>query len=118
MSDPQRLGSYGAFVLVSKVFCEDTIRPIIDGRMPGFRQLIVDRTSQTILGFHIAGDRAVGIVAMAAIAIASKLRVNEVAQIPLLSPPNTDVPLRAVSLAASELRPRQTKRRDFVRFAA
>jgi Pyridine nucleotide-disulphide oxidoreductase, dimerisation domain len=65
---------------------EGTIRPIIDGRMPDSAKPIVDQRSQTILGFHIVGERAVEIVPMAAIAIASKRRVDELAQIPLSFP--------------------------------
>ena len=40
---------------------------------------------------------------MAAIAIASKLRVGELARIPLSFPTYTDILFRAVSLAAIEL---------------
>ena len=105
-------------VLVSKVFFEATFRPIIDGRTTGFCKLIVDRTSGTILGCHMVGERAVEIAQMAAIAMAGGMRVDELARIPLSFPTYADVLFRAVSRAAVELQPAPTERQDFVRFAA
>jgi len=105
-------------VLVSKVFFEATFRPIIDGRTTGFCKLIVDRTSGTILGCHMVGERAVEIAQMAAIAMAGGMRVDELARIPLSFPTYADVLFRAVSRAAVELQPARTEQQDFVRFAA
>src|SRR5215831_8011013 len=92
-------------VLVSKVFFEATFRPIIDGRTTGFCKLIVDRTSGTILGCHMVGERAVEIAQMAAIDMAGGMRVDELARIPLSFPTYADVLFRAVSRAAVELQP-------------
>lgn len=97
---------------------EDTIRPIIDGRTTGFCKLIVDRTSRTILGCHIVGERAVEIVQMAAIAIAGRIRVDELALIPISFPTYTEVLFRAVSLAVAELEPVSASRQQFMNFAA
>jgi dihydrolipoamide dehydrogenase len=105
-------------VLVAQALFQNTIRPIVDGRTTGFCKLIVDRKSHTILGCHIVGERAVEIVQMAAIAIAGKLRVDELARIPLSFPTYTDILFRAVSLAATELDSSRGKRQDFLRFAA
>lgn len=105
-------------VLVSKVLFEDTIRPIIDGRTSGFCKLIVDRTSGMILGCHIVGERAVEIVQMAAIAIAGRIPIDKLAQIPISFPTYADVLFRAVGLAAGELQSMRTERQAFIRFAA
>jgi dihydrolipoamide dehydrogenase len=105
-------------IFVSKAFFENTIRPTIDGRTIGFCKLIVDRTSRTILGCHIVGERAVDIVQVATIAMAARMRVDELAIIPISFPTYTDVLFQAVSLAAIELRSNRTERQDFVRFAA
>lgn len=105
-------------VLVAKALFAETIRPIIDGRMTGFCKLIVDRTSHTILGCHMVGERAVEIVQMAAIAMAGEMRVEELARIPLSFPTYADVLFRAVSRAAIELQPGRSERQAFVRFAA
>jgi dihydrolipoamide dehydrogenase len=105
-------------VLVAKALFQNTIRPIVDGRTTGFCKLIVDRKSHTILGCHIVGERAVEIVQMAAIAIAGRLRVDELARIPLSFPTYTDILFRAVSLAATELEPSRRTQQDFLGFAA
>lgn len=105
-------------IVVSKVRFEDTIRPIIDGRTIGFCKLIVDRASRTILGCHIVGERAVEIVQMAAIAIAGRIRVDELTLIPISFPTYTDVLFRAVSLAAAELQTVSAARQQFMNFAA
>lgn len=105
-------------IFVSKVLFKDTIRPIIDGRTTGFCKLIVDRKSGTILGCHMVGERAVEIVQMAAIAIAGRMRVDDLALIPISFPTYTDVLFRAVSLAAAELQPVRAGRQEFTHFAA
>jgi dihydrolipoamide dehydrogenase len=56
-----------------------TTRPIIDGRAHGFCKLIVDRLTRMVLGCHVVGDRAVDIVQTAAIVIAAKMRVDDLA---------------------------------------
>lgn len=105
-------------IIVSKVPFEDVIRPTIDGRTIGFCKLIVDRTSRTILGCHMVGERAVEIVQMAAIAMAGGIRVDELAHIPLSFPTYADVVFRAIDLAALELRSSHIEQTDFMRFAA
>jgi hypothetical protein len=47
----------------------------------GFCKLVVDRATYKILGCHVVGERAVEIIQVAAIAIASGMRVDELAQV-------------------------------------
>jgi dihydrolipoamide dehydrogenase len=63
-----------------------TTRTIIDGRTEGFCKLVVDRASYKILGCHVVGERAVEISQVAAIVMASGMRVDELARIPLSFP--------------------------------
>jgi len=90
-------------ILVSKVLFEDASRPQIDGRTTGFCKLIVDRTTHTILGCHIVGERAVEIIQMASIAMIGGVTVDDLARIPLAFPTYTGVLLRAAYLATAEL---------------
>lgn len=73
-------------ILTSTVRFDSTMRTIIDGRKTGFCKLIVDRQSARILGCHIVGERAGEIVQVAALAIATKMRVDELAHVPLAFP--------------------------------
>ncbi len=98
-------------VVVSRVPFDSAMRPIIDGRTAGFCKLIVDRKSRTILGCHIVGERAVEIIQMAAIAMASGFRVDDLARIPLSFPTYTGVLWRAAYFATSELRQSKTEPR-------
>ena len=90
-------------VLVSKTLFEDALRPTIDGRTTGFCKLIVDRGTNTILGCHIVGERAVEIIQMASIAMVGGVQIDELARIPLSMPTYTGVLLRAVNRATAEL---------------
>jgi pyruvate/2-oxoglutarate dehydrogenase complex dihydrolipoamide dehydrogenase (E3) component len=45
-------------VITATVRFDTTTRTIIDGRTDGFCKLIVDRTTATILGCHVVGDRS------------------------------------------------------------
>jgi dihydrolipoamide dehydrogenase len=90
-------------VLVSKTMFEDAIRPTIDGRTTGFCKLIIDRSTHTILGCHIVGERAVEIIQMASIAMVGGLRIDDLARLPLSMPTYTGVLLRAAYLATAEL---------------
>jgi len=73
-------------VLAAIVHFDSTTRTIIDGRTTGFCKLIVDRQTYKILGCHVVGERAVEITQVAAIAIASGMRVDDLARIPLSYP--------------------------------
>src|SRR5205814_838549 len=57
-------------------------RPIIDGRPTGFCKLVADRETHTILGCHIVGERAVELAQLAALAVASGMKVEQLALVP------------------------------------
>ena len=78
-------------------------RPIIDGRPTGFCKLIVDRQRHTILGCHIVGERAVELAQLAAIAIAAKMTVEQLALVPFSFPTYANAVGRAAIKAAREL---------------
>ena len=78
-------------------------RPIIDGRTTGFCKVIVDRTTHSILGCHVVGERAVELAQVAAVAIAAAMTVEQFARIPISFPTYTNVLGRAVLDAARQL---------------
>ena len=90
-------------VVVTVVHFNSTTRTIIDGRKAGFCKLIVDRTTFRMLGCHVVGERAVEITQVAAIAIAAKMRVDELAHIPLSFPTYAGILARVAASAAREL---------------
>ena len=69
----------------------------------GFCKLIADRTTCRMLGCHVVGERAVEITQVAAIAIAAKMRVNDLAHIPLSFPTYAGILARVAASAAREL---------------
>ena len=73
-------------VATAKVDFDATTRTIIDGRTTGFCKLVVDRRTREILGCHVVGERAVEIVQVTAVAMAGKMRVDDLARIPLSFP--------------------------------
>jgi len=76
-----------SFDVIAEIVRFDSVtRAVIDGRMGGFCKLIVDRATRNILGCHVVGDRAVDVVQLAAVAIAGKLRVDELAHLPFSFP--------------------------------
>jgi pyruvate/2-oxoglutarate dehydrogenase complex dihydrolipoamide dehydrogenase (E3) component len=79
-------------------------RPLIDGRPTGFCKLIVDRGSHAILGCHIVGERAVELAQLAAIAIASKMTVEQLALVPFSFPTYANALGRVAIRAANKLR--------------
>jgi len=78
-------------------------RPIIDGRPTGFCKLIADRQHHTILGCHIVGERAVELAQLAAIAMASGMKVEQLALVPFSFPTYANALGRAAVKAAREL---------------
>ena len=73
-------------ILTAVVNFNSTTRTIIDGRTRGFCKLIVDRKTRQILGCHVVGERAVEITQVAAVAMTGKMRVDDLAQVPLSFP--------------------------------
>jgi dihydrolipoamide dehydrogenase len=90
-------------VVVTVVRFDETIRTIVDGRTTGFCKLITDRETHRVLGCHVVGERAVDIVQTAAIVIATGMRVDDLAGIPLSFPTYTGVLGRAAAMAARTL---------------
>jgi len=75
-----------AEVVVTKTPFESTTRTIIDGRTNGFCKLIVDSQTRQILGCHVVGERAVEITQVAAVCMAARMPVDDLAQVPLSFP--------------------------------
>jgi dihydrolipoamide dehydrogenase len=73
-------------IATARIDFGSTTRTIIDGRTQGFCKLIADRNTRKILGCHVVGERAVEITQLAAVAMAGKMRVDELAQVPLSFP--------------------------------
>ncbi|MGH7682247.1 MAG: dihydrolipoyl dehydrogenase family protein [Candidatus Eiseniibacteriota bacterium] len=92
-------------VVVSRVGFGETVRTVIDGRTSGFCKLIADRKSGTILGCHVVGERAADIVQVAAIAMEGRLRVQDLARVPLAFPTYSGILARAAYRAAREIDP-------------
>ena len=89
-------------VLVSRAEYDETTRPIIDGRTRGFCKLVIDRADERILGCHIVGERAVEVAQMAAIAMTARMKVGDLARIPLSFPTYANVLGRAALRAHRE----------------
>jgi pyruvate/2-oxoglutarate dehydrogenase complex dihydrolipoamide dehydrogenase (E3) component len=90
-------------VVTAVIRFDSTTRTIIDGRKVGFCKLIADRTTCRMLGCHVVGERAVEITQAAAIAIAAKMRVDDLAHIPLSFPTYAGILARVAASAAREL---------------
>src|SRR5208283_2505465 len=90
-------------IVTADVRFDSTTRTIIDGRKTGFCKLIVDRKTSRMLGCHVVGERAVEITQVAAITMAAKMRVDELARIPLSFPTYAGILARVAASAAREL---------------
>lgn len=89
--------------LVVKINFDSTARTIIDGRTNGFCKLIVDRETRGILGCHVVGERAVEIAQVASIVIASGMRIDDLARVPLSFPTYAGVLGRLAASATRQL---------------
>ena len=90
-------------VVTAVIPFDSTVRTIIDGRKAGFCKLIVDRKTAKILGCHVVGERAVEIAQVAAIAMSARMRVDELARVPLAFPTYTGNLAYAAAAAARQL---------------
>ncbi|MEV0151683.1 MULTISPECIES: NAD(P)/FAD-dependent oxidoreductase [unclassified Nonomuraea] len=90
-------------VVVATVRLDAAARPIIDGRTVGFCKLVVDRISHQILGCHVVGERAVETTQVAAVAMTARMRVQDLARIPLSFPTYAAVVGRAAYIATRRL---------------
>src|SRR5215469_3887882 len=73
-------------VIVATIQFDSTTRTIIDGRTIGFCKMIVDRATRQVVGCHIVGERAVEIAQVVSIVIAARMKVDELARVPLSFP--------------------------------
>jgi pyruvate/2-oxoglutarate dehydrogenase complex dihydrolipoamide dehydrogenase (E3) component len=85
---------------------DETTRSIVDGRTRGFCKLVVDRGDHRILGCHLVGDRAVDVAQIAAVAMAGRMTVDELARLPFSYPTYAGVLARAAASAAYRLNSR------------
>ena len=83
---------------------DSLLRPIIDGRPTGFCKLIVDREVHTIVGCHIVGERAGELAQLAAIAMASRTTIEQLALVPFSVPTYANALGRAAIRTARELK--------------
>jgi dihydrolipoamide dehydrogenase len=90
-------------VVVAKVGFDSTTRTIIDGRTYGFCKLVVDRITREILGCHVVGERAVEITQVAAVCMAARMRVDDLAQVPISFPTYAGVLGRVAAQASRTL---------------
>jgi pyruvate/2-oxoglutarate dehydrogenase complex dihydrolipoamide dehydrogenase (E3) component len=90
-------------VVVCSVGFNSLTRAIIDGQTRGFCKLIANRVTHQILGCHVVGERAVEITQVAAVAMASGMRVDELARVPLSFPTYAGILGRAAASATREL---------------
>jgi pyruvate/2-oxoglutarate dehydrogenase complex dihydrolipoamide dehydrogenase (E3) component len=90
-------------IVITVVPFDTTTRTIVDGCKTGFCKLITDRRTHRILGCHVVGERAVEITQVAAIAIAAKMQVDELARIPLSFPTYAGTLARVAASAARGL---------------
>jgi len=95
-------------VIVATQRFDSVPRPIIDGRTTGFCKLVVDRREHLILGCHIVGEHAVELAQLAAVAMAGRMRVEQLALIPFSFPTYANALGRAAVKAARELLPVET----------
>jgi pyruvate/2-oxoglutarate dehydrogenase complex dihydrolipoamide dehydrogenase (E3) component len=78
-------------------------RAIIEGLTEGFCKVIADRHSRELLGVHVVGAYSAEVIQVAATAIAARLRVEQVAGLPLAFPSMAQGLTLAAARAAREL---------------
>jgi dihydrolipoamide dehydrogenase len=93
----------GREVVAPVVPFQGAVRAIIEGRTFGFCKLVVHRRSYRILGCHVVGERAVEIAQLAAVAMAAKMTVDELARVAVSFPTYAEVLVHAAIRAAAEL---------------
>lgn len=74
-------------------------RAVIDGRTEGFCKLLVSPDDHRVLGAHVVGEQAVEIVHVVAAGMASRMRVETLAELEIAYPTYT----AALGLAAREI---------------
>lgn len=90
-------------VIVATIGFDSTTRTIIDGRTTGFCKMIVDRTTREVVGCHIVGERAVEIAQVVSIVIAGRMKVDELAYVPLSFPTYAGILGRLAAIITRQL---------------
>lgn len=98
MTEAKASEIYGE-VLVAKVPFADLDRAVIDDRKAGFCKLVIDRSTQQVIGAHVVGEQAVEIVQMITAGMAGGLTVEQYANLELAYPTYAAI----VGLAARQL---------------
>jgi glutathione reductase (NADPH) len=88
-------------VAVAMSHYADLDRAIIDNRTTGFLKLIVDRSSDLVVGAHAAGENAVEVIQAVATAMAAQVTASKLASIELAYPTYTAI----IGAAASQVAP-------------
>lgn len=90
-------------VIVATIGFDSTTRTIIDGRTTGFCKMIVDRTTRQVVGCHIVGERAVEIAQVVSIVITGRMKVDELAYVPLSFPTYAGILGRLAAIITRQL---------------
>lgn len=97
LTEAQAAGRHRA--VTATALYENLLRPVTDGRPEGFCKLIADADHHTILGAHVLGEYSAEIVQVVATAMASGMKVEELADLQFAFPTFTE----AVAMAAQKI---------------
>lgn len=93
-----------ALVHCSRVDYATCVRPIIDGRTDGFCKLVIDAETAEILGGHVVGDRAIDIVQVLSVALATGTgRVDDLARLAVSFPTYAEILIHTAIAASQQL---------------
>jgi pyruvate/2-oxoglutarate dehydrogenase complex dihydrolipoamide dehydrogenase (E3) component len=76
--------------IVEIVDYEALPRAVMDGRTNGFCKIIIDKQTQQLLGAHVLGSYSAEVIQVAATCIATKMTVQEIANLELAFPTFTE----------------------------
>ena len=74
-------------------------RAVMDARTDGFCKIIIDKDTQELLGAHVLGSYSAEVIQVAATCLATKMKVNEIANLELAFPTFTE----ALGMAAQRI---------------
>ncbi|MBU5617115.1 NAD(P)/FAD-dependent oxidoreductase [Psychrobacter sp. TAE2020] len=85
--------------IVEIIDYENLPRAVMDGRTDGFCKIIIDKQTQQLLGAHVLGSYSAEVIQVAATCLATKMTVNEIANLELAFPTFTE----ALGMAAQRI---------------
>lgn len=85
--------------IVEIIDYENLPRAVMDGRTNGFCKIIVDKQTQELLGAHVLGSYSAEVIQVAATCLATKMKINEIANLELAFPTFTE----ALGMAAQRI---------------